>query len=425
MKALKVFSALAMAAVLASMLGTTPQPATAQTGKVIKIASQSPLSVNSVSLGTAISNGVRLAVSQAADHFQKDLGFTLQYTPFDDQGTQDVGVSNATTIVNDPAILAVIGHLNSGVALPSSEKYNEANLVMISPANTNVKITDRGYPTVNRVCGRDDAQGAAGATYALGQLKAKSVYIIDDTTPYGAGLASFFRDTFTAGGGTVLGFEETEEKSNFDAIITPLLAQSPDLVYYGGLYDGGGAQLLKQLHAKGYTGLFMGGDGLDSKDMATIAGDSVVGLVYTTTGGPASTFPDAKKFVDDYKAAFNIDPDTYAIQAYSAAQIAIAGIESSIKANNGALPTRKQVAAAVRATKDFPTPIGKITFDANGDPTYAPYYVIKATSADPAKWGDNKIVYQTNIPSPLTLKAMAAGTAEPTMAATMAPTMAQ
>jgi len=425
MKALKVLSTVAAAAVLVQLLGAAPHQATAADAKVIKIASQSPLSVKSVSLGTAISNGVRLAVKQAADHFQKDLGFTLQYQPYDDQGTADVGVSNATNIVNDQAILVVIGHLNSGVALPSSEKYNQADLAMISPANTNVKITDRGYPTVNRVCGRDDAQGGAGATYALKELKAKSAYIIDDTTPYGAGVAGFFRDVFANGGGNVLGFEETEEKSSFDAIITPLMSQNPDVVYYGGLYDQGGAQLLKQLRDKGYKGFFMGADGLDGKDMATIAGKAVVGLIYTSTGGPASSFADAKKFVDDYKAEFKIDPDTYGVQAYAATQIALAAIENTIKAGNGAMPTRKAVAAAIRATKDFPTAIGKITFDGNGDPAVAPYYIIKATSDDPTKWGDNQIIYQTLVPSPLTAKAQASGTMAATMAATMAPTMAK
>ena len=57
------------------------------------------------------------------------------------------------------------------------------------PANTAVDITDRGFPTVNRVCGRDDAQGAAGAAYAINTLKVKSVYIINDKTVYGAGVA--------------------------------------------------------------------------------------------------------------------------------------------------------------------------------------------------------------------------------------------
>ena len=91
------------------------------------------------------------------------MGFDVQFVPFDDQAIPDVGVANAQQIVADSAILAVVGHFNSGVAIPSSEVYNANDLVMVSPANTNVNVTDRGLPTVNRVCGRDDAQGAVGA----------------------------------------------------------------------------------------------------------------------------------------------------------------------------------------------------------------------------------------------------------------------
>jgi len=44
----------------------------------------------------------------------------------------------------------VVGHYNSGVALPASEVYKESMLAMISPANTATEITDRRYPNINR-----------------------------------------------------------------------------------------------------------------------------------------------------------------------------------------------------------------------------------------------------------------------------------
>ncbi len=137
----------------------------AQDTKVIKIASQSPLSGGQSILGTGLRNGTELAIQQLGGTLS-DMGFEIQFVPFDDQATPDVGVANAQQIVADPAILAVIGHFNSGVAIPSSEVYNANNLVMVSPANTDVLVTDRGLPVVNRVCGRDDAQGAVGAQYA-------------------------------------------------------------------------------------------------------------------------------------------------------------------------------------------------------------------------------------------------------------------
>jgi len=414
MKTVRVLAVVVVLALLAQTFGAAP--ARAQ-GGTIKIASQSPLSGGQSVLGTAIRNGVDLAIQQNKKAIE-DLGFKVEFVPFDDQATPDVGVSNAQNIVNDQAILGLVGHLNSGVAIPSSEVYNKADLTMVSPANTNPMITDRAYPTVNRVCGRDDAQGAAGANYAVKELKVKSVYVIHDKTAYGEGVATFFRDTIKAQNVEVLGFEGTEEKSNFDAIITPIAAQTPDLIYFGGIYDQA-AVFFKQARERGVKAQFMGPDGMDSSDQAKIGGEAIVGLVYTTAAGPSSVYPAAKKMFEDYKTTFKINPEPYAAEGYASAQIILAGIQKAIKDNGGKMPTRKQVAANVRATKDFDTVIGKITFDANGDVEVASYYILKAKSADPAKWGENELVTTVTAPSPLKAKAGGAGAAA-TMAATQA-----
>src|SRR5204862_412656 len=106
------------------------------------------------------------------------------------------------------------------------EVYKEDNLPMISPANTNEKVTDRGYPNVNRVCGRDDGQGPVGAEFAAGTLKTKTAYVLHDKTTYGQGVAEAFKKDLEKKGVKVIGFEGTEEKSNFDPLITPLKAKN-------------------------------------------------------------------------------------------------------------------------------------------------------------------------------------------------------
>ena len=117
--------------------------------RAIKIATQSPLSGEQAAQGEHIKLGAQLAVEEAVKGL-KALGFDLILVPFDDQAKPEVGVVNARNIVADPDILLVVGHFNSGVALPSSDIYKDAMLAMISPANTATEITDRGYPNVNR-----------------------------------------------------------------------------------------------------------------------------------------------------------------------------------------------------------------------------------------------------------------------------------
>src|SRR6516225_6433211 len=196
-------------------------PAGAQQKGTIKIASQSPLSGGQAALGEGIKLGVQLAVENFKGPLEK-MGFQVSFVPYDDQAKPDVGVANAKNIIADPAILGVIGHLNSGVAIPSSEVYKNVDLTMISPANTNPTVTDRGYKNVFRVCGRDDVQGVVGSEFARGTLKSKTVYIIHDKTTYGQGVAEFFKADAEKNGLKVVGFEGTEEKSNFDPIVTPI-----------------------------------------------------------------------------------------------------------------------------------------------------------------------------------------------------------
>src|SRR5712692_5089281 len=75
---------------------------------------------------------------------------------------------------------------------------------------------------------------------------------------------------------------------------------------------------------------------------------------------------------------------------YDAATIAIKAIETAAK--GGKVPSREDVATAVRMVK-LPNGItGDIEFDAKGDRKKALYFVLQVANEDPGKWGDNKIV---------------------------------
>jgi branched-chain amino acid transport system substrate-binding protein len=373
--------------------------ADAQSKGTIKIATQSPLSGGQAALGEGIKLGAQLAIEKFKGPLEK-AGFKVELVPFDDQAKPDVGVANAKNIIADKDIMAVVGHLNSGVAIPSSEVYKEANVAMISPANTNPTVTDRGYSNVYRVCGRDDVQGVVGSEFAAGTLKAKTVYIIHDKTTYGQGVAEFFKADAEKKGIKVLGFEGTEEKSNFDPIITPLKAKNPNLVYFGGIYEQA-APFFKQAREKGVKAKFMGPDGLDSSDLTKIAGKAVVGMNYTSVAGPVSVYPQAKQFAEEFKKKFGKNPEPFAAQAYDSAVIALKAIEAATK--GGKAPTRDAVTAAIRDVR-YNGITGSVEFDAKGDPKKALYFVLQVANEDPQKWGDNKEVKRLTIAAPAAKK---------------------
>ncbi len=349
-------------------------PALAQKG-TIKIAVQAPLSGEQAAVGESIKLGAQLAVEESVKAF-KALGYDLTVVPYDDQAKPEVGVANARNLTADPNVLVIVGHFNSGVALPASEVYKDAMLAMISPANTATEITDRGYPNVNRVCGRDDVQGPVGARFAAQDLKLKSVYIVQDKTLYGQGVADNFRDEARKLGMKILGYEGTEERVNFSPLIIPLKARNPDLVYFGGIYHQGGL-FLKQLRERGVKARFMGPDGLDSPEMVKIGGGAVTGSYYTTVAGPPDAYPETAAFTKNFKQRFGREVESFGMYGYDATLVGIKAMEDWIKANGGKRPSRTDISNAVRNIKNFKGVTGAIQFNNMGDSLKAKYFVLQ------------------------------------------------
>lgn len=394
-KRFSVFSAV----VAAGLAFTLSSPAMA-TDKVIKIATQSPLSGDQSVVGVDIKRGAELALEQLGGPLA-EMGFKVELAPFDDQANPDTGVANAKRIVSDPQILAVVGHYNSGVQIPSSEVYHASGLCNVSPANTNPKVTSRGYLEVNRIVGRDDVQGVVGADFAAAK-GVKTAFVVHDKTAYGQGIAEFFKKKAIENGIKVLGFEGTEEKANFDALLSPVVAGNPDLVYFGGMAFQA-AVLFKQARERGYEGMFLSDDGFDSSDATKIGGQTLIsgnGTYYSTVSGPASVYEGTKKFIEDFKANYNADPQPFAAQGYDSMGIALKAIESAAAASNGEVPSREAVSKAVRALENYEGITGNFTFNEIGDPMKALYFVIAVKDADPAKWSNNEIVQTLEIAPP-------------------------
>jgi len=229
-----------------------------------------------------------------------------------------------------------------------------------------------------------------------------SAYVIHDKTAYGQGIAEFFRSEAEKSGMSVPGFEGTEEKANFDAILGPLMAANPDVVFFGGIYDQASV-LFKQAREKGYMGMLLSDDGYDSPEAVNIGGPVLLeggGLYYTTVAGPAKLYPGTAKFQTDFKAKYNADPKPFAAQGFDSMAICLKAIENAAKAAGNKAPAREAVAKAVRELKDFAGITGTINFNKLGDLTTAKYFVIQVISADPAKWNDNKIDQTLDIVPP-------------------------
>lgn len=341
---------------------------------VIKIATQSPLSGPQSLEGEGIKLGAELAIKDRAEDFKK-LGFDLQLFPQDDQADPKQGVSNAEMLISDADVLSVIGHYNTGVAIPASVKYEEAKLPMVSPANTGVQLTEDGKKSVNRIVATNHTIAPGAAKYAKEDLGIKSVFMIHDKTAYGQGLADEVRKAFKDLGVEELGYEGvTAGEKDYSAVVNQVIAKKPDLIFFGGMYAEAGI-IAKQAKEKGYAGRLMGGEGIESNDIYKIAGDAAQGIVYATVVGDIRSTDEGKKWIEKYKTTFSKDPAAFSPFAYDATLVALSGIEKAIKDNGGKKPSREQVMAAIRATSAFKGFFTDVTFDDKGDNTSAKVFV--------------------------------------------------
>jgi branched-chain amino acid transport system substrate-binding protein len=140
----KIFwPALAIAASLAYAGGAAAQ---------LKLGVAGPITGGSAAFGAQLKQGVEQAVEDvnAAGGI---LGQKLTVSVGDDRADPKEGVSVANKFVGD-GIKFVVGHFNSGVTIPSSEVYQENGMLVITPAATNPKVTDRNLWNMFRTCGK-------------------------------------------------------------------------------------------------------------------------------------------------------------------------------------------------------------------------------------------------------------------------------
>ncbi|NJL06215.1 MAG: ABC transporter substrate-binding protein, partial [Chloroflexaceae bacterium] len=162
-----------------------------------------------------------------------------------------------------------------------------------------------------------------------------------------------------------------------------------------GIYDQAGP-LFRQARDRGIEAQFLGPDGLDSPELANLAGDAVDDMYYTSVAAPVSQFPDAAQFAADYQAEFNAAAPPFSAQAYDVIGICVEAIATAAIAA-GDLPARAQVVEALAALPEYNGITGSYTFNANGDPEEAIYFVLQANVAD---WNTNELIERLAIAPP-------------------------
>ena len=373
-------------------------------GSTLTIYSSLPLQGTSKEQSEAVISGERLALKAAGS---KAGNFKLKYVSLDDSTAQNPGTAdeaqtaqNARKVVQDKSAIFYLGEFNSGGTKVSLPILNKAGIPQISPSNTYVGLTtdkpgsepgepDKYYPagtrTYARVVPADDIQGAALAT-TMKEDGCKSVYIFNDKTTYGAGLARNIELSAKDVGVKVNGNDGTDKNAaNYRSQAAKV--QGSDCFVGSGVTGENYIQVFKDVAAAAPDAKLYGPDGVAEESFTNPKKGGIPANIGAKTKVTVATLgleefkkrnnAEAEKFFSDFEKEYNdASPDPYAIYGYAAMQLALDSLDAVGDKANDRAAVAKQL---VENSKDISSVLGTYSIDENGDTTLTDYglYTIK------------------------------------------------
>ena len=329
-----------------------------------------PLTGSVAVYGTHIENGVKLAIEEinaAGGVTLSDGTHQLAVEVKDDQGDSTECVNAMNALISD-GIQLVVGSATSGCTSAITSIANSEGVVMITPSGTADSLTTT-MDYVFRTCFRDSFQGELAAQYALdeGYTKVGVVYCSADT--YSAGLRDAFIAACQDKGLDVVAEESVATMTEVDYTnqFNKMVSAGAELVFTPFYYDVMGPYLVPQARSAGFTGVLLGGDGVDSTETTIPDGAdlSVYNDVYFVNhySTELATSDVSKNFIERYEAKYGETPNNFDALAYDAVYVYKAAMEAC-----GASDAASVQAALADTSAAYDSTCGTFSFDETGTP---------------------------------------------------------
>ncbi|MDN4592159.1 branched chain amino acid ABC transporter substrate-binding protein [Xenophilus aerolatus] len=350
-------------AAIALALGASSLLAAAQSTMTVHIGEVGPLSGGLAHYGKDARNAAVMAIDDLNAKALKIDGKVVKFVLVaeDDAADPRQGTAAAQKLC-DSKVAAVVGHINSGTAIPAARIYDDCGIPFISSGATNPKLTQLGYKTTFRILASDDALAAAVADQAK-KLGIERVAVVDDRTAYGQGIASVFSARAKTNGMKIAVEEYTSDKAtDFMAILTRIKSQNVQAIFFGGA-DGQGGPMLRQMNQLGLTNVrLLGGDGICTTKLSELSGNvSSLGNVLCAEGGASlAKMPGGEAWKRRYDERFPGDYVLFSPYTYDAVMVLA---DAMVRAGS-AIP-EKYLSQLTKSSYSGVTT--RVAFDARGD----------------------------------------------------------
>lgn len=302
---------------------------------------------------TMVRHAVEMAVEETNARGGID-GRPVRVLAVDDEGDGVKAGAVARAFYENPEVVGVVGHANSGGMVGAAPEYDQG-LVAVVPSATSPEIAGIS-PWVFRVTVNDSVNGANLARYAA-RLGARRVVVLYENNVYGRDLAQAFLAAYP---GKPIGVDPIAgDGSKVEPFISYYRQIQPDLVFVAGTEPSGRA-LLREALRQGFRTQWLAGDGWPGVAADTAAAEGA--LIAT----PVRLDQDdaGRRFAREFQTRYGVTPDANAAMAYDAAMLLIKAIET-VGPDRAAI---RDYMAKVKGDAAFRGVTGEIRFRPDGDP---------------------------------------------------------
>ncbi len=311
-----------------------------------------------------IKDGIDLAVEEVNAKGGVN-GRPIRIRYLDDHRSGTLGAVVADSLVKDPSVLAVIGHVNSPAFIAAAPLY-DGHLVAVSSAATAPELSGIS-PWVFRLVPSDSLSGRAIGQFAAGLKPKARAAILYENDAYGRGLSRAFRNGFA---GEIVASEPLDEKSErFEPYVAYLKQLKTDVVFSVNL-ERTGLNLLQEAKRQQLSAAFIGGDawtGIVANP--PVAEGAYVGIPFIDT----DPRPSVQAFVARFRTRFGVSPAQDGTMAYDATNLLVQALASGASSR----ATLRAHLSSLTAQHPYQGVTGPIFFSAGGDPGVTPLVVTR------------------------------------------------
>jgi branched-chain amino acid transport system substrate-binding protein len=347
-------------AVAAIAFAATAAPATAQ--ETLKIGVILPLSGPAAGIGNEDLDGIRYALNEIGGKIE---GKPVEFVIADDQNTPNQALTEARRLVESDGVIAVIGTLNSAVALAIHPYTTRAKVPYVTGGIATDLTGARKSDYTFRSSVAAGQQEPPLARYLYSHGMKRGIFMGSDYAAGHDAVAAVGGALKKLGGAVVAEMYPRQGETDYAPYFSRISGNSADFVY--GYFFGGDTLRFVRQYASfdSKVPLVMTGAALSAAGVAQNLGAAVNGVISPEMWWVWSLDdPASKTFIEQYTKMFGKGPENIAVDGYIKAEVVL----QALKDLHGKVSDGTALAAAIKKVHFPMAGGGDFRFDQNNNP---------------------------------------------------------